>query len=81
MPNELQSYKQVNGHGNKSDSVNISRNKSGLMVGATVMVLTQIVMVAIMTMTPVHMKHHGHGLSEVGLVIGFHIGAMYRNLR
>ena len=34
-------------------------------------------MVAIMTMTPVHMKHHGHGLSEVGLVIGFHIGAMY----
>lgn len=34
-------------------------------------------MVAIMTMTPVHMKHHGHGLGEVGLVIGFHIGAMY----
>jgi MFS family permease len=23
------------------------------------------------------MKHHGHGLSEVGLVIGFHIGSMY----
>ena len=41
------------------------------------MILTQIVMVAIMTMTPVHMKHHGHGLSEVGLVIGVHIGAMY----
>jgi MFS family permease len=34
-------------------------------------------MVAIMTMTPVHMRHHGHGLSEVGLVIGFHIGSMY----
>ncbi len=41
------------------------------------MVLTQIVMVAIMTMTPVHMKHHGHGLAEVGIVIGFHVGAMY----
>ncbi len=41
------------------------------------MVLTQIVMVAIMTMTPVHMKHHGHGLGEVGIVIGFHIGSMY----
>ncbi|MFY2306638.1 MFS transporter [Lysinibacillus fusiformis] len=52
-------------------------NKRGLAVGATVMVLTQIVMVAIMTMTPVHMKHHGHGLSEVGIVIGFHVGAMY----
>lgn len=47
------------------------------MVGATVMVLTQIVMVAIMTMTPVHMQNHGHGLSEVGIVISFHIGAMY----
>ena len=39
--------------------------------------LTQLVMVAIMTMTPVHMKHHGHGLSEVGMVIGIHVGAMY----
>ncbi len=53
------------------------RNDRGIVVGATVMSLTQIVMVAIMTMTPVHMKHHGHGLSEVGLVIGIHIGAMY----
>ena len=22
-------------------------------------------------------RHHGHGLSEVGLVIGFHVGSMY----
>lgn len=50
---------------------------TGVMVGATVMVLTQIAMVAIMTMTPVHMRAHGHGLGEVGLVIGVHIGAMY----
>lgn len=41
------------------------------------MVLTQFVMTAIMTMTPIHMGHHGHGLNEVGLVIGFHIGAMF----
>lgn len=52
-------------------------NKRGIYVGATIMVLTQIVMVAIMTMTPVHMRHHGHGLGEIGLVIGFHIGSMY----
>ncbi|PPA69401.1 MFS transporter [Jeotgalibacillus proteolyticus] len=52
-------------------------NKKGIILGATIMVLTQIVMVAIMTMTPVHMRHHGHGLDAVGLVIGFHIGAMY----
>jgi MFS family permease len=52
-------------------------NNRGVVVGATIMVLTQIVMVAIMTMTPVHMRHHGHSLKEVGMVIGFHIGAMY----
>lgn len=46
-------------------------------VGATVMVLTQIAMVAIMTMTPVHMLAHDHDLGDVGLVIGIHIGAMY----
>lgn len=51
--------------------------KRGIIVGASVMVLTQIVMVAIMTMTPVHMKHHGHGLGAVGMVIGIHVAAMY----
>lgn len=45
--------------------------------GATVMVLTQIAMVAIMTMTPVHMREHDHGMGDVGLVIGLHIAAMY----
>ncbi|MBP1950240.1 MFS transporter [Virgibacillus litoralis] len=52
-------------------------NQQVIIVGATVMVLTQIVMVAVMTMTPVHMGDHGHGLREVGLIIGIHIGAMY----
>jgi MFS family permease len=49
----------------------------GAYVGATIMVLTQITMVAIMTMTPVHMRAHHHGLGDVGLVIGLHIAAMY----
>jgi MFS family permease len=52
------------------------RNR-GIIIGTTVMVLTQIVMVAIMTMTPIHMKHHGHGLSAVGMVIGIHVAAMF----
>ena len=30
-----------------------------------------------MTMTPVHMLAHDHGLARIGLVIGIHIGAMY----
>jgi MFS family permease len=49
----------------------------GVVVGATVMVLTQVTMIAIMTMTPVHMLAHGHGLEEIGMVIGIHVGAMY----
>ncbi|WP_257148488.1 MFS transporter [Bacillus sp. AFS073361] len=61
----------------EKQSSNLAMNKRGIVVGATIMVLTQIVMTAIMTMTPVYMKHHGHGLREVGMVIGFHIGAMY----
>ncbi|NLP51203.1 MFS transporter [Bacillus sp. RO1] len=53
------------------------KNNRGIIVGGSVMVLTQMVMVAIMTMTPIHMGHHGHGLDAIGLVIGIHIGAMY----
>ncbi|MGD6873421.1 MFS transporter [Sutcliffiella horikoshii] len=53
------------------------KNNRGIIVGGFVMVLTQMVMVAIMTMTPIHMGHHGHGLDAIGLVIGIHIGAMY----
>ncbi|MEC0094064.1 MFS transporter [Paenibacillus macquariensis] len=60
-----------------ANSISLAVNKRGIIVGATVMVLTQIVMIAIMTMTPVHMGHHGHNLKAVGLVIGFHVGAMY----
>lgn len=52
-------------------------DRRGVVVGATVMVLTQIAMVAIMTMTPLHMQHHGFGLTAIGVVIGVHIGAMY----
>ena len=74
----IEADRRENEYGNKTESLSEKAiNKRGLTVGATVMILTQIVMVAIMTMTPVHMKHHGHGLSEVGIVIGFHVGSMY----
>lgn len=81
-PDPLEIAKAIEAHKQKNQehqaqTLPISSNKRGLAVGATVMVLTQMVMVAIMTMTPVHMKHHGHGLAEVGVVIGFHVGAMY----
>ncbi|WP_093154755.1 MFS transporter [Saccharopolyspora antimicrobica] len=52
-------------------------HRAHLALGASVMVLTQVVMVAIMTMTPVHMQHHGHDVSAAGLVIAVHIAGMY----
>ncbi|AUS81984.1 MFS transporter [Actinoalloteichus sp. AHMU CJ021] len=58
-------------------SPGVPKPRVGAYVGAAVMVLTQIAMVAIMTMTPVHMRAHHHDLSAVGLVIGLHVGAMY----
>ncbi|MFC7330200.1 MFS transporter [Marinactinospora rubrisoli] len=48
-----------------------------LVLGGTVMVLAQLVMVAIMTMTPIHMSQHGHSVGAAGLVIAVHVGAMY----
>ncbi|MEV6062307.1 MFS transporter [Nocardia asteroides] len=49
----------------------------GIAVGGFVMALTQLVMVAIMTMTPVHMLAHGHSTAAAGMVIAVHVGAMY----
>ena len=46
-------------------------------LGAVVMVVTQLVMVAVMTMTPVHLRDHGHGLTATGVVIGLHVAAMF----
>ncbi|SCC15954.1 MFS transporter [Bacillus mycoides] len=77
IANIIERYKQEHTYKEQSVTNETLENKRGITVGAIVMILTQVVMVAIMTMTPVHMGHHGHGLSEVGLVIGFHVGAMY----
>ena len=46
-------------------------------LGGLTMVVTQLVMVAVMTMTPIHMRDHGHGLGATGLVIGLHVAAMF----
>lgn len=46
-------------------------------LAATVMVISQLVMLAIMTMTPVHLREHGQPLSAAGLVISLHIAAMF----
>ncbi|MEU2063002.1 MFS transporter [Streptomyces sp. NPDC013455] len=53
------------------------RGGPGVVTGATVMITAQLVMIAVMTMTPVHMTGHGHATQAVGLVIALHVGAMF----
>jgi MFS family permease len=53
------------------------RDTPGVITGATVMITAQLVMIAVMTMTPVHMTDHGHAPQAVGLVIALHVGAMF----
>ena len=45
--------------------------------GAGILILTQLIMVAIMTMTPIHIEHHGHSIAITGLVIGAHVAGMF----
>lgn len=52
-------------------------NRKGIALGTIILLLNQMVMVAIMTMTPIHMEHHGHQLNHIGLVLGVHLGSMY----
>ncbi len=46
-------------------------------LATAVMVVAQMVMIAIMTMTPVHMRDHGQSLDMAGLVISLHIATMF----
>jgi MFS family permease len=46
-------------------------------VAIVALVTGQVVMVLIMTMTPLHMTDHGHGLTAVGLVISAHTFGMF----
>ena len=46
-------------------------------VAIVALVAGQVVMVLIMTMTPLHMAEHGHGLAAVGFVISGHTFGMF----
>lgn len=42
-----------------------------------VLAATNLVMVAVMTIAPVHLTAHGHGLDLVGIIIGAHVAGMF----
>ncbi|MEU3756165.1 MFS transporter [Streptomyces olivoreticuli] len=54
----------------------VSASPSAL-TGLTALVLGHAVMVSVMTMTPIHLAHHGTSLSVVGFTVSLHIAGMY----
>ena len=57
-------------------SIGVIRSSSGAMLGIAAMAISQAVMVGVMTMTPPHMKDHGHA-DLSAFVIALHIVGMY----
>ncbi|MEV0597949.1 MFS transporter [Streptomyces sp. NPDC050315] len=58
-------------------STPVRPDRRRLLAGTSVMVTGQLAMIAIMTMTPVHMRAHGHSTGAAGLVIALHVAAMF----
>lgn len=48
-----------------------------VMVALVSLVAGQVVMVLVMTMTPIHLTEHGHGLDTVGFVLAAHTFGMF----
>lgn len=48
-----------------------------VLVALVTLAVSQVVMVLIMTMTPLHLTDHGHGLATVGIVLSAHTFGMF----
>jgi MFS family permease len=59
-----------------SDAITAIRNSSDAKTAVIAMVISQMAMVAVMTMTPVHLKLHGHETVSA-YIISLHIAGMY----
>ncbi|MGO1545708.1 MAG: MFS transporter [Gulosibacter sp.] len=53
------------------------RNNRSARYAVIAIITAQIVMVAIMTMTPVHMSHLGDSITVIGFTISLHVAGMY----
>ena len=51
--------------------------RPAVLVALVTLVIGQVVMVLIMTMTPIHLMDHGHGLATVGFVLSAHTFGMF----
>jgi len=74
---EHAAHRQLTGDASHTVAGEDEGSRPQVALGATVMVTAQMVMIAVMTMTPIYMAAHHHTLGATGVVIGFHIAAMY----
>jgi len=58
-------------------SLRLVRARAEARLALASMVVSQVVMVAVMTMTPLHMRDHDHSVQLVGFVLAVHIAGMY----
>ncbi len=59
------------------ESFGALRNNRAAQIGLVAIILGHAVMVSIMSMTSVHMDHHGASISLIGLTISLHVVGMY----
>ena len=52
-------------------------NRQKIILGVFVMTVAFVVMILIMTMTPLHMQHHDNDMTVISWVISIHLAAMY----
>jgi MFS family permease len=64
-------------HGSLSEAIALVRTIPAAMLGFVAMAIGQAVMVAVMSMTPVHLQHGEASLKIIGFVISGHITGMY----
>ena len=60
-----------------SESLRLIWSGPGTRLALIAMAMSQAVMVAVMTMTPSHMKEHGHDVDLVGQIFSIHVAGMF----
>lgn len=50
---------------------------SSARLAVSILAATNLVMVAVMAIAPVHLVAHGHGLGLVGIIVGIHVAGMF----
>jgi MFS family permease len=61
----------------KAPALRVIAARPSVAVALVTLVAAQVMMVLIMTMTPIHLMDHGHGLATVGLVLSAHTFGMF----